>query len=312
MSQAYSRQRVVQVNVVHCRGYRSSQGGARSTQRVRWPGSCSRRRPRTRPRSPSGGDLTVTISAERPRLVLPGLLPADPRLERYRVHPGPSPPSSSTRATCSRSPTPKAGSGVSSPCSPAAGRTTGRSGRRPTPRPRCCARWPGPGAPAPGAPSTRARWRPAVGGGSRRGHRPAGGAGARPGADARGGAVRGVVARGHAGGVHRAAAADLRGGRARRADGRGRAQPAFGPGDRGPADGAAAAPRAAPAAAARRPRARPAGRHRHRALLRGGGGPVHPGHRRRGPPVLRLPGVPRRSGSPREPNAAWTRLPRAT
>src|SRR5437667_11368736 len=32
----------------------------------------------------------------------------------------PSPPLSSTRATCSRSPTPKAGSGVSSPCSRAA------------------------------------------------------------------------------------------------------------------------------------------------------------------------------------------------
>jgi glycine cleavage system T protein (aminomethyltransferase) len=30
----------------------------------------------------------VTVSAERPRLVLPGLIPADPRLERYRVHPG--------------------------------------------------------------------------------------------------------------------------------------------------------------------------------------------------------------------------------
>ena len=30
----------------------------------------------------------MTISAERPRLVLPGLLPADPRLERYPVHPG--------------------------------------------------------------------------------------------------------------------------------------------------------------------------------------------------------------------------------
>jgi len=30
----------------------------------------------------------VTVSAERPRLVLPGLVPADPRLERYRVHPG--------------------------------------------------------------------------------------------------------------------------------------------------------------------------------------------------------------------------------
>ena len=30
----------------------------------------------------------MTISAERPRLVLPGLLPADPSLERYRVHPG--------------------------------------------------------------------------------------------------------------------------------------------------------------------------------------------------------------------------------
>jgi len=29
----------------------------------------------------------VTVSA-RPRLVLPGLIPADPRLERYRVHPG--------------------------------------------------------------------------------------------------------------------------------------------------------------------------------------------------------------------------------
>ena len=30
----------------------------------------------------------MTISAERPRLILPGLLPADPALERYRVHPG--------------------------------------------------------------------------------------------------------------------------------------------------------------------------------------------------------------------------------
>jgi len=30
----------------------------------------------------------VTVSAERPRLIRPGLLPADPALERYRVHPG--------------------------------------------------------------------------------------------------------------------------------------------------------------------------------------------------------------------------------
>ena len=30
----------------------------------------------------------MTVSAVRPRLILPGLLPADPRLERYRVHPG--------------------------------------------------------------------------------------------------------------------------------------------------------------------------------------------------------------------------------
>src|SRR5436305_14000734 len=30
----------------------------------------------------------MTMSAERPRLLLPGLLPADPALERYRVHPG--------------------------------------------------------------------------------------------------------------------------------------------------------------------------------------------------------------------------------
>ena len=30
----------------------------------------------------------MTVSAERPRLILPGLLPADPALERYRVHPG--------------------------------------------------------------------------------------------------------------------------------------------------------------------------------------------------------------------------------
>src|SRR5215467_1222402 len=41
-----------------------------------------------RPRSQSRGDVAVTVSAERPRLVLPGLIPADPRLERYRVHPG--------------------------------------------------------------------------------------------------------------------------------------------------------------------------------------------------------------------------------
>jgi glycine cleavage system T protein (aminomethyltransferase) len=30
----------------------------------------------------------VTLTPERPRLVLPGLLPADPALEHYRVHPG--------------------------------------------------------------------------------------------------------------------------------------------------------------------------------------------------------------------------------
>ena len=30
----------------------------------------------------------MTVSAERPRLIVPGLLPADPALERYRVHPG--------------------------------------------------------------------------------------------------------------------------------------------------------------------------------------------------------------------------------
>ena len=30
----------------------------------------------------------MTVSAERPRLLLPGLLPADPALERYRVYPG--------------------------------------------------------------------------------------------------------------------------------------------------------------------------------------------------------------------------------
>src|SRR5215469_18834934 len=30
----------------------------------------------------------MTLSAERPRLIVPGLLPADPSLERYRVHPG--------------------------------------------------------------------------------------------------------------------------------------------------------------------------------------------------------------------------------
>ena len=30
----------------------------------------------------------MTVSAERPRLILPGLIPADPGLERYRVHPG--------------------------------------------------------------------------------------------------------------------------------------------------------------------------------------------------------------------------------
>src|SRR5256884_7839771 len=30
----------------------------------------------------------MTLSAERPRLILPGLLPADPSLERHRVRPG--------------------------------------------------------------------------------------------------------------------------------------------------------------------------------------------------------------------------------
>src|SRR5260370_21368812 len=67
----------------------------------RWRKSCSPRPPRTRPRSRSEGDPPVTTAAERrpeaapgpasagrPRVLLPGLLPADPRLERYRVHPG--------------------------------------------------------------------------------------------------------------------------------------------------------------------------------------------------------------------------------
>ncbi len=235
----------------------------------------------------------MTLSAERPRLIVPGLLPADPSLERYRVQPGAVTaveldPGDVLTVTDTEGRqrgelTVLAGGredygalGTAADTAATVLRALARPG---APRPARC------GRPA------RARWRPAVGGGSRRGHRPAGGAGARPGADARGGAVRGVVARGHAGGVHRAAAADLRGGGARRADGRGRAQPALGPGDRGPAGDAAAAPRAAAAAAAGRPGARPAGGHRHRVLLRGGGGPVHPGHRRRGPPVLRLPGV---------------------
>src|SRR5215472_1186774 len=30
----------------------------------------------------------MTLSAERPRLIVPGLLPADPAVERYRVQPG--------------------------------------------------------------------------------------------------------------------------------------------------------------------------------------------------------------------------------
>ena len=68
------------------------QGGAgvHSTPRanVLWPRCCPGKRLRMRPRSRSRGDLAVTVSAERPRLVLPGLIPADPRLERYRVHPG--------------------------------------------------------------------------------------------------------------------------------------------------------------------------------------------------------------------------------
>src|SRR6266700_3079937 len=34
------------------------------------------------------GGRPPEASTERPRLVLPGLIPADPRLERYRVHPG--------------------------------------------------------------------------------------------------------------------------------------------------------------------------------------------------------------------------------
>src|SRR5215469_3064980 len=69
--------------------------------------SCLRRPPRTKPRSRSEGDQAVTVSAERhwpagprlpagprsaaagrPRLILPGLIPADPRVERFRVHPG--------------------------------------------------------------------------------------------------------------------------------------------------------------------------------------------------------------------------------
>ena len=34
------------------------------------------------------GGSPPEASTARPRLVLPGLIPADPRLERYRVHPG--------------------------------------------------------------------------------------------------------------------------------------------------------------------------------------------------------------------------------
>src|SRR5205807_421502 len=34
------------------------------------------------------GGRPPRANTERPRLVLPGLIPADPRLERYRVHPG--------------------------------------------------------------------------------------------------------------------------------------------------------------------------------------------------------------------------------
>jgi aminomethyltransferase len=38
--------------------------------------------------SRSEGDHAVTVAPARPRLLLPGLIPADPRLERYLVHPG--------------------------------------------------------------------------------------------------------------------------------------------------------------------------------------------------------------------------------
>src|SRR5262249_22820999 len=77
------------------------QGGSPGRDGVSGRRSCSPGRPRTRPTSRSEGDPAVTVSAERqapagpgqvpagrPRLLLPGLLPADPRLERYRVHPG--------------------------------------------------------------------------------------------------------------------------------------------------------------------------------------------------------------------------------
>src|SRR5215469_11735282 len=56
------------------------------------PGPAATAGPEGRPsRMARGGVLggrPPRANTERPRLVLPGLIPADPQLERYRVHPG--------------------------------------------------------------------------------------------------------------------------------------------------------------------------------------------------------------------------------
>jgi formate--tetrahydrofolate ligase len=133
---AYARHGVVQVNVVHCR-YRPRSGG---TRRCRCPRSA------------------------RAWSCL-GCFPRTPGWSDTGYTPVPPPPSTWTRAMRSRSWTPKAGSGVNSPCSPTAGRITARSGRPPTLPRRSCERSPGPRSTGHGRrrrtpPQPYARWRP--------------------------------------------------------------------------------------------------------------------------------------------------------
>jgi len=59
------------------------------------------------------GGRPPEASTERPRLVLPGLIPADPRLERYRVHPGAVTAVELGPGTSSRSSTPRGASAAS-------------------------------------------------------------------------------------------------------------------------------------------------------------------------------------------------------
>ena len=227
----------------------------------------------------------MTMSAERPRLLVPGLLPADPALERYRVHPGAvtaveldpgdvltvidaegrqrgeltvlAGGAEDYGALGTEADTPPPSSGAMAARSAVTGSLAG----------------------------TGARSRPGAGRGAVR--RVVAGRDTRP-SSPRGGACTAVVAA--PGGPMSVAA------------------------DNPPSDLVLEVRRVSPRRPEQRPlpppladpAARPAGGHRLGTVLRGQGRPVHPGDRRRGPPVLRLPRVLRPAAGRAEPNAAWT------